>query len=138
VSTPATTSADELAIRELMMSWRQAAIEGDVAFMREFLSPDILFLIAGQPLMNLEKYVEGSVTLVDAVKLEISGEIEEIVVSSDLAVARQTLTVGLTPKAGGETTTYAGPSMIVFRRAAPGETKWLAWRDANLLGPTKG
>jgi uncharacterized protein (TIGR02246 family) len=128
---------DEEAIRDLIARWRRAAIEGDLATLQELIAPDVLFLIAHQPLMDGRSYLDGSAKLAAAVDMTITGEVNEILVSGDLAVARQTLEVNFMPKTGGETTTYAGQSLIVFRRAAAGESRWLALRDANLLGPKR-
>lgn len=136
---------DEQVIRELIADWCKAAEAGDVSAMASFLDPDVLFLVAGQalaggePYLSGKQYLDGSIAMAAAVTMKIGNTIEELVVSGDLAVARQTFVIDFTPLKGGETTTYAGPSILIFRRNqnADGQPQWLVWRDANMVAPRR-
>ena len=141
----ASTQRDEQQIRELIVGWCKAAEDGDVAAMGSFLDPEVLFIVAGQalaggePYMSGKQYLEGSAAMAAAVTMKIDNTIEELVLSGDLAVVRQSFVIDFTPLKGGETTTYAGPSMLIFRRSLreDGQPQWLVWRDANMVGPLR-
>jgi uncharacterized protein (TIGR02246 family) len=44
--------SDELAIRELIGTWLRATREGEVETVLELMTPDVVFLVAGQPAMQ--------------------------------------------------------------------------------------
>jgi uncharacterized protein (TIGR02246 family) len=136
---------DEQAIRDLLESWRLAAEAGEVEALGKFLDPDVLFLVAGQVMAGgdafktAEEYLQGSIAMAAVVTMKIEGKTEALVVSGDLAVVQQAFVVHITPITGGATTTYTGPSLLVFRRSKDerGQDRWLVWRDANMVTPKR-
>jgi ketosteroid isomerase-like protein len=58
--------------------------------------------------------------------------VEEIRVADDLAYSWTSLTVRITPLAGGDAMERSGSALSIFRKQADG-ISWLLVRDANLL-----
>jgi uncharacterized protein (TIGR02246 family) len=126
-------NADERRIRDLIAEWHRATAAGDVPSVLRLMSEDVVFLAAGQPPMQgrgeFEKGLRG---LLKSHRVESSGKVEEIRVSGDLAYCWTSLTVRITPRAGGDGMERSGSALSIFRKQANGIT-WLLARDANLL-----
>ena len=125
-------SADEQAIRNLVASWHRATAAGDVDAVLALMADDVIFLVAGQPPMRGRSTFErGLRKLLSEHRIHSTGEIQEIVISGDLAYCWTMLTVRIIPVAGGTETSRQGNALSILRKQANGS--WLLVRDANLL-----
>jgi uncharacterized protein (TIGR02246 family) len=128
-------NADEAAIRDAIGSWLRATREGDVATVLDLMTPDVVFLVTGQPAMQGRDAFEKSLRSVLATHaIESSSEIEEVVVAgqSDFAYSRTRLSVTITSKHGNLPMARTGTTLSIWRKCDDG--KWRLSRDANLLG----
>lgn len=123
---------DEQAIRNLVALWHSATAAGDVDTVLNLMADDVVFLVAGQPPMTgratFEKGLRGLLT---SHRIDSTGDVQEVVVSGDLAYCWTVLNVRIAPKAGGAAVVRAGSALSVLRRQADGA--WRVVRDANLL-----
>lgn len=125
-------NADEQAIRALVATWLRATSAGDVDTVLTLMSPDVVFLIPGQPPMagrdafgrNLRKVLADNT-------IESVSDVEEVAVVADMAYCRTKLSVVITSKHGQTPTRQSGHTLSILRKQADG--KWLLTRDANLL-----
>jgi len=124
-------TGDETAIRELVATWMRATKEGDMRSVLELMTDDVVFLTCGNPPMA------GRVAFETAARSGIrtgtidgKSQIDEICVLGDWAWMRTTLTVTMTPSAGGTPVRRSGNTLSVLRREGG---KWRIARDANML-----
>ena len=123
---------DAEAIRALIAEWHRATAAGDVDAVARLMVDDAMFLVAGRPPMNgREEFVRGLRGLLATHRIESTGDVQEVVVSGDLAYARSMLHVRVMPNEGGAPQVRSGPVLSVFHRQPDGS--WLLARDANLL-----
>jgi uncharacterized protein (TIGR02246 family) len=125
---------DEQAIRELIATWLHATQAGDVEAVLELMTPDVVFLVAGQPAMKgRDAFEKGLRSALAAHAIESHSEIEEIEVSGDMAFSRTKLSVTITSKHGGTPLLRTGHTLSILRKGTDG--RWRLSRDANLLSP---
>ena len=125
-------SADEQAIRHLIERWISATREGDVEAVLELMSPDVVFLMPGQPPMQGRDAFAKSLRMVLAENVIVShSEIDEIAVSGDMAYCRTRLSVTVTSQHGKLPLQRSGHTLSILRKGADG--KWPLTRDANML-----
>ena len=123
---------DERAIRELFAMWLRATAEGDVAQLLRLLDDDVAFIMPGQPLMRgREAYATALRTVLETQCIEANNDIQEIVVSGDLAYCWNYLRVMLTPVLEGVAVRRAGYTLTILRKDAT--QGWRVYRDANLV-----
>jgi uncharacterized protein (TIGR02246 family) len=122
---------DELAIRNLVATWLTASKAGDVETVLGLMTDDVVFLVPGRAPMNKQEFAALSRMPAGSAPLQIDGrsEIQEIVVSGDMAFMWTKLSVVMTPP-GGQPIERAGNTLTVLRRESG---RWLIARDANLL-----
>ncbi len=124
---------DEQAIRHLIDTWLRATREGDVDTVLDLMTPDVVFLVAGQPAMQgreaFEKVLRG---MLSSHGIDSSSEIEEVCVAGDFAYCRTRLSVTVTSKHGATPMQRTGHTLSILRKSQDG--KWQLARDANLLG----
>lgn len=123
---------DEEQIRTLVQTWQSATIAGDTDTVLGLMTDDVVFLVPGRPPMRkaeLEALSRGPAGA-PRPKLETSSEIQEIVVSGDMAYLWTKLSVTVTPNGASAPIERAGHTLTVLRRVGG---KWLLARDANLL-----
>ena len=126
-------NTDELAIRELIDTWLRATREGAVETVLELMTPDVVFLVAGQPAMQgREAFEKGLRGMLASHAIESSSEIEEIAVAGDFAYCRTRLSVTITSKHGNTPMQRTGHTLSILRKNEDG--RWQLARDANLLG----
>jgi len=126
---------DEQALRAVIKSWHERTANGDVAGVLSLMTEDAIFLLAGKPAMSGKAAFEKSLRAVLAQsRIESSAQVEEVLVSGDLACVRTRLTVTVIPDNGSAPTARHGPTLTVFVRSDTGT--WLLKRDANLLAET--
>lgn len=125
-------SADEQAIRQLIARWLEATRGGDVDTVLSLIAPDAIFLVAGQaPLQGHDAFARSLRAVLADHAIESHSEIDEIVVSGDIAYCRTQLSVTITSKHGKLPLQRTGHTLSILRKGADG--KWLLTRDANLL-----
>jgi uncharacterized protein (TIGR02246 family) len=123
---------DEKALRALLSRWHRAVGAGDVAALLSMISEDAVFLAAERPpLRGRAAFAQEMIALTQSCTLESSAEIEEILVSDDLACCWATLSVTAAPLDGGAPSVRSGPVLSIFRKEAA--EHWVLVRDANML-----
>jgi uncharacterized protein (TIGR02246 family) len=123
---------DEGAIRELIETWLSATRAGDVERVLELMTPDVVFLVPGQPAMaGRAAFEKGLRGMLASHAIDSSSEIEEIAVSGDMAYSRTRLSVTVTSKHGGTPLQRSGHTLSILRKGEDG--RWRLARDANLL-----
>ena len=126
-------NTDEQAIRDLIDTWLRATRQGDVETVLDLMTPDVVFLVAGQPAMHgREAFEQGLRGMLSTHAIESHSEIEEIEVAGDIAWCRTRLSVTITSKHGNTPMQRSGHTLSILRRDEDG--KWRLARDANLLG----
>jgi uncharacterized protein (TIGR02246 family) len=121
---------DEQAIRNLIETWVRATREGDVDTVLSLTTPDVIFLVPGQPPMHgREAFGDALRAVLGKNAIESTSEIDEIVVAGDIAYCRTRLKV--TSAHNATPMERSGHTLSILRRSADG--KWLLARDANLL-----
>lgn len=123
---------DERAIRELFATWLRATAGGDVAQLLRLLDDEAVFIMPGQPLMRgREAYATALRTVLETQRIEANNDIQEIVVSGDLAYCWNYLRVTLTPVQEGVAVRRSGYTLTILRKDAT--QGWRVYRDANLV-----
>jgi uncharacterized protein (TIGR02246 family) len=123
---------DEKAIRALVTRWHRAMGAGDLAAVLSMISEDAVFLSSERPpLRGRVAFAQEITALAESCTIQSSAEIEEILVSDDLASCLATLTVSTAPRDGGGPVVRRGPVLSIFRKEPGGY--WVLVRDANML-----
>ena len=123
---------DEQQIRDLITTWLRVSAEGDISQILPLMTEDVVFLVAGQPPMRgREAFAASFAGWQGKFSLETDCEIQEIQMSGNLAYSWTSLSVTMTPVAGGPANRRSGNTLTVLRKNAEG--KWQIFRDANLL-----
>jgi len=124
--------SDEQAIRDVFNDWQQASAIGDVSKLRDLMAEDVVFLLPGQPPMQgRETFIEAFESGLQKIRIQSSGEIQEIHVSGPLAYCWSHLSVNITPLAGGQPKRRSGYVLTILRKQPAGN--WVVIRDANML-----
>lgn len=125
-------STEEQAIRDLIALWHRTTAAGEVETVLKLMAEDVVFLVAGHPPMRgRSSFERGLRGLLSQNRIESAGEIQDIVVSGDLAYCWSALTVRIVPIAGGTATVRTGSALSILRKQANGS--WVVARDANML-----
>lgn len=127
-------SSDEQAIRQLIERWISATREGDVDTVLGLMAPDVIFLVAGQPPMQgRDAFAKSLNTVLSENVIESASQVDEVVVSGDLAYCRTRLSVTITSRHGMLPMQRTGHTLSILRKGTDGQ--WLLTRDANMLAP---
>ena len=125
-------TSDEHSIRSLIRHWHDATAAGDVDKVLSFIAEDAEFLVAGRaPMTGRDAFEAGLRHLLQTHRITSRGDVREVQVSGDLAVAVTRLVVRVEPRGGGDANERSGYAMSVFRRGE--DSRWRLIRDANLL-----
>src|SRR6201999_200907 len=124
-------SNDEQEIRALFVTWARATAAGDLETLLGLMSEDVMFLTAGQPAMDRGGFATAFGTMLESVRVESEGQIDELEIREDLAYVRSRLVVTVTPRAGGTPKRRSGPTLTILRKQPGGA--WVIARDANML-----
>jgi ketosteroid isomerase-like protein len=76
-------------------------------------------------------FEQGLRNLLTTHRIGSTGDVQEVVVSGDLAHSWTNLRVQITPVAGGDGVTREGSALSILRKREDGA--WVVVRDANLL-----
>ena len=125
--------SDEQQIRDLVTTWLGATKAGDIDTVLGLMTDDVVFLVSGRAPMRKQEFASLSRVPTGTTPPQIDGrsEIQEIVVSGDVAFMWTKLSVIMTPS-GGQPMERAGHTLTVLKRV---NGRWLVARDANLLTP---
>jgi uncharacterized protein (TIGR02246 family) len=125
---------DRQAILDLMTTWREATLRGDLPTILTLMTGDAVFLTPGNEPMTRDGFIEKFRGFREGMKLEATQDVKDLQISGDLAYAWTYLDVAVTLPDGGRGE-RSGHVLTVFRRAADG--RWQLARDANLLTPRR-
>lgn len=127
-------SPDELQIHEAHASWIVAVNGGDLDRLLSLTTEDVVFINPGQEPFGHEEFSIAVSEAHQRLRLLCTSELEEVVVSGEVAYTRSRDSLSLTDRAGGETTCLAGYRMTVYRKQ---DGRWLLARDAHTLAPSE-
>lgn len=122
---------DELAIRSWLDTWLRASAAGDSKTMMTLLADDMVFLVPGAPPFGKKEFKAAWDGPMKGAKVESNADIEECIVSGEVAYTRTRLAVTITTP-DGKASSAKGYTMSLFRKTGG---RWLLARDANLLTP---
>jgi uncharacterized protein (TIGR02246 family) len=125
-------NGDEQAIRRGVADWLVLTAGEDVVGVLALMADDAVFLVAGHPPMRGRARFETNLRQVlNTHRIESTADVQEVVVSGNLAYCWSMLSVRMTPRAGGATTLRTGSVLTILRKRDDGA--WVLSRDANLL-----
>ena len=125
-------TTDEQAIRDWLDKWLRASAIGDSSIMLTLLADDVVFLVPGQPPIGKKEFKAAWEGPMNGAKVESKADIEECIVTGDVACTRTRLAVAITTS-DGAVSRARGYTLSLFRKQPDG--RWLLARDANLLTP---
>ena len=124
-------SADEKAIRELIVTWNRATSAGDAEPLKKLIAADVVFLTPGQPPMRGRAgFVAAFQAVLKRFRIDPVSEVQEIQIAGDLAYCWTHITVTMTPINGGAAARRSGHTLTILRKKAGA---WVIARDANML-----
>jgi uncharacterized protein (TIGR02246 family) len=125
-------SNDEQSIRTWLNDWLRASAKGDAETMLTMLTDDMVFLVPGQPPFGKNEFKAAWDSPMKGARIESNADLEECIVSGNVACTRTRLTVAITAQ-DGQVSRASGYTLSFFRKQPDG--RWLLARDANLLTP---
>jgi uncharacterized protein (TIGR02246 family) len=125
-------SNDEQEIRNLIETWLRATREGDVDTVLSLMTPDVIFLVPGQPpMVGRETFADALRAVLGKNTVETRSDIDEIAVFGDIAYCRTRLNVTVKSAHDGTPMLRTGHTLSILRRCEDG--KWRLARDANMV-----
>jgi uncharacterized protein (TIGR02246 family) len=124
---------DEKAVRAAHARWIDAVNAGDLAYLLEAMSDDVVFVGPGQAPFGREGFIAGFSGGHRDYRLVCRSELEAVSVEGALAHAVCRDTLELSPREGGEGMALAGHRLTLYRKASDG--RWRLLRDAHTLAP---
>jgi uncharacterized protein (TIGR02246 family) len=125
-------SADEQAIRALVAQWTALTRAGDVDAVLQLMTPDVIFLVAGQaPMVGRDAFASSVRAVLQEHDIDSHGDVEEVGISGDMAYCRTRLSVTITSRQGKPPMQRSGYTLTIFRKSDSGQ--WQLARDANML-----
>lgn len=119
---------DENEIRALVATWISASEKGDTKTVLSLMSDEVLFLLPGRGPMDKQEFIDAQKGM-QGISMKGSSEVQEVIVSGDLAYCWTKLSVAVTPP-GQSVVRRAGNVLSVLRRESG---RWVIFRDANML-----
>lgn len=126
---------DERAIRELHATWITAVNSGDLLRLLTLMTDDAVFLNSGQAAFGRDGFSTNFVAAQQQARISCSSELEEVVVSRDMAYTRSRDAVAVTQRAGGAVAQFAGHRITIYRKQSDG--RWRLARDVDTLAPVE-
>ncbi len=128
VEEASTTEADVEAINQLPATYAAALNAGDLdGIMAGFTDDAVRMPPNASAIIGKESIRSLLQTNLEQNTYQLDNPPEEVQVSGDLAFARGTYTVTVTPKAGGESIQREGKYLVIFQKQPDGS--WKAARD---------
>jgi len=123
-------SDDERAIRNLVQTWMDASLSGDVETVLSLMSNDVVFQTVGQTPFGKKEFEAGARAAgLKDMKIEAAHQIAEIKVLGDWAYLRNRISFAMTPK-GRATVRREGYTLTILNKM---NGRWVLTRDANLM-----
>jgi uncharacterized protein (TIGR02246 family) len=123
---------DESQIREVHLTWINAVNEGDLGRLLTLITDDVVFLNPGKDPLDRDGFCANFTPGPQRKALiHCVSDLEEVVVSGDVAYTRSRDSLSVTPHGGAETAKFAGYRISVYRKQPDG--RWLMARDAHTL-----
>src|SRR5512140_368003 len=126
--------SDEREIREVHPTWISAVNAGDLVRLLALMADDVVFLNPGQEPVGRDGFSANFSAAHQQVRIRCSSELEEVVVTGEVAYTRSRDALSVT-RAGGKATQLAGHRLTVYRKQSDG--RWLLARDAHTLSPVE-
>lgn len=126
---------DERKVHELHSSWISAVNAGDLSLLLTLMTDDAVFLNPGMEPFERDGFSANFTAAHEQAQIRCRSDLEEVVVTGEVAYTRSRDTLSLTPRAGGEATQLAGYRITVYRKRSDG--RWLLARDAHTLSPVE-
>ena len=128
---------DENEIRGLVAKWHRATAAGDLETILGPMAAGVGLHHPGQtPQPGNAAFAVGTPAPHAKLRIESSGDVQEVRTSGDLAYCWTELRVSMVPRDGGPGSRRAGPALTLLRKARDG--KWVVSRDANMLSAEEG
>jgi uncharacterized protein (TIGR02246 family) len=125
-------SKDEQEIRNLIETWLRATREGDVDTVLSLMTPDVVFLVPGQPpMVGRDTFGDALRAVLGKNTVETRSDIDEVAVFGDIAYCRTRLNVTVKSAHDGTPMLRTGHTLSILRRCEDG--KWRLARDANMV-----
>ena len=125
---PDTTEADVEAINQMAANYAAAENAGDLDGIMAVFTDDAVRMPPNAPAIIGKESIRSLMqTNLEQNTYQLDNPPEEVQVSGDLAFARGTYTVTVTPKAGGESIQLEGKYLVVCQKQPDGS--WKAARD---------
>jgi uncharacterized protein (TIGR02246 family) len=126
--------SDEEEIKQLVTTWMVATKAGDLETVLSLMTDDVVFLVAGQPIMRKAEFAAAARSMAGPAGPKFDGrsEIQEIKILGDWAFMWTKLTINVEPPGGQQTIKRAGHTLTILKKQGG---RWLIARDANLLTP---
>ena len=124
---------DERAIREVQSTWIDAVNAGDLVRLLTLMADDAVILTSGRAPLGRDEFSDVFSSGHKQARIRCSRELEEVVVTGDVAYTRGRDSVSVTPFAGGEAMQLAGYALTVWRKQLDG--RWVLAREANMVSP---
>ena len=112
--------SDEQKIREVHSTWIEAVNAGDLVRLLALMADDVVFLNPGRAPFGRDGFAPGFSAAHQQARIVCVSDLEEVVISGDLAYQRGTFTVAATPKSGGATNRISGNFLRIYRRQPDG------------------
>ena len=123
---------DEEKIRELLRSWHRATAQGDVSQLMPLMAEDVVLLSAGQaPLRGREAFASHLRAALEKVRLEPSGDVQEICIAGDFAYCWTDVVLRMTPRDSAPILQLVGPDLTILRKEP--DERWVVFRAASML-----
>jgi uncharacterized protein (TIGR02246 family) len=122
---------DKKRIRDLVATWQEASLAGDIARVLPLMAEDVVFMVCGHPPMRGRDAFAQAFGTMKGTRMEARSEIQEIEVSGDLGYCWNHISVTVTPPSGGAPMRRSGYALSVLRKQPDGS--WVIVRDANLM-----
>ena len=118
-------------IETVHASWIEAVNAGDLERLLALMTDDAVFINPGQEPFGRDGFAANFSGAHRRVQIRCVSELEEVVVSGDVAYTRARDSLAVVERDGGAETRLAGYRMTVYRKQADG--RWLLARDAHTL-----
>ena len=130
--------ADKAAIKEIWNQWMVACKTGDVELLMSLMDDNMVQMPPSAPTnIGKEAILPGEEALLGT--FDIEGPpmlVEEVEIVGDWGFSRLTFTYSITPKEGGETSTFTGKDLAILKKQSDGS--WKVYIDCwNFDGPPK-
>jgi len=127
---------DERTILDVHTTWIAAVNAGDLDRLLSLVTDDVVFVNPGQAPSDRGEFARHFPLAQQRAQFHCVSELEEVVVSGDVAYTRSRDSLTAAPRAGAESLRLEGYRMTVYRRQSDG--RWLLARDAHTLAPVGG